>query len=126
MPFDDVANYLQDSFARRYDEIRNGQKQKWFTNDVDNYNELFDKFDRTEYHSKWEAMKKKPTQDYEYSAIKVKIAWLGGTLRDLRTLYVCGRNNRPRVPQDSSRFNMCVLGYINFLLEKLKKSLTPD
>jgi len=123
MPFDDAVNYLQDSLARRDEEIKKGKKQMWFTSQVEDYEELFDKFGREEESAEWEAIKGEATDNVKYAAIKLKIGWLGGVMRDLRTLYVCGVENHPRAPQDDNRFTLCKIGFINFLLEKLKKSL---
>jgi len=121
MPFDDAIDFLTTYRKERAKALNNEQRMSWATSDVSNLDEIMELFNSDEENLDWEALYNAPKTDIlKMQAARLKIAFLAGCRRDMRTQFVAGKD-RVRGIIDQDRYEFMRLSFYRQKLELLKQ-----
>lgn len=109
MSFEKVIDFYKKYQDRRKDQLKQGDRLHWSTSDQDDYAAFLELFDSESENQQWktEHDKKPPKQAPDVNILmkwRVRIAWLCGNRRDLRTQFMVSKDDKQRTSVDSFRF----------------------
>ena len=112
MGWDKTVAHLKKYREDRGKSLNNEQAERWFMSDVDSTSDLLDSvFDRTEENAEWESKYADKDKVLRLQALQLKVSFLAGCARDIRTLYAAATENRPRTAVDHDRMEFMQCGF---------------
>lgn len=119
MAWEDALDYLDKYREEHAKALDNEQRAKWSTHEVDDLAELVEKFNSDAENAEWEEMHDKPLEENEkIAAVRLKVHFLAGSRRDIRTQFAASADDRVRTDLDQRRFE-----YMRLAFHKLKMDL---
>ena len=121
MSWDDATDYLKKYREDRGEGLSNEKPIRWFSSEVDSMSELIDEtFKRDEENADWNEVYQDKGKILQLQASALKVSFMAGTVRDLRTLFAAGTENRPRTAADHDRMEYMQCGFHLAKIDQLR------
>ena len=116
-----VVEYLKKYREDRGKGLNNEEPLRWFSSEVDTMSELIDEvFGRDDENAAWNEEYQKKGKILNLQASALKVSFMAGMVRDLRTLFAAGDENRPRTAADHDRMEYMQCGFHLAKIDQLR------